>query len=341
MTLSSVRRLAVLVFSTLTLLGVVVVTASGALAATQLPAPGTPVATQVTQTSATFTWTAPAGPVLNYTIQIIDGNLVPWHDLATTTQTSYTQSGLTPDTTYIYRVIANPRSGSGYTASNPSAPLYVTTAPLPDNIPPTKPGTPIANPVSTIYATIGTSGSTDNNRVAGYWVQRQVNGVWTDWATNNVTTIYLRDLTPSTTYTVVVVAFDPNGNRSQRSDPLTFTTRAIQPAPTCTVQRQLIGTQQYVLNFSVENMTVATVVSNWTVTFTMPAAHSVLYAFNSTIARTGDAATLTPAWYIAQIGPGATQVFFGANIMKPADSPLASGFILNSAATGPIACSVT
>ena len=45
------------------------------------------------------------------------------------------------------------------------------------------------------------------------WAQRQINGVWTDLATNNITTIYLRDLTPSTTYTFAIVAFDPNGNR--------------------------------------------------------------------------------------------------------------------------------
>ena len=31
---------------------------------------------------------------------------------------------------------------------------------------------------------------------------------------------------------VAVVAFDPNGNRSPRSNPLTFTTRQTQPVPT-------------------------------------------------------------------------------------------------------------
>ena len=38
-------------------------------------------------------------------------------------------------------------------------------------------------------------------------------------------------------------------------------------------------------------MTAATV-SNWTITFTMPAAHDVIYTFNATLSRSGDAATL-------------------------------------------------
>ena len=47
-----------------------------------------------------------------------------------------------------------------------------------DTIAPTKPATPTANPVRFTSATINTGGSTDNDRVAGYYVQRQVNGVW-------------------------------------------------------------------------------------------------------------------------------------------------------------------
>lgn len=326
----------------LAVLGAVTAPAGTALAATPLPTPGPPVTTQVNQTSTTFTWTASTGPVRNYTIQVIDGNLVPWHDLATTTATSYTHTGLTADTVYIYRVIANPTSGSAYTVSAPTAPLYVTTAPLPDAIAPSKPATPMAAfPITTTFATITTNGSTDNNRVAGYWVQRQVDGVWTDWATNNIGTIYLRQLTPNTTYTVVVVAFDPNGNRSVRSDPVTFTTRAIAPAPTCAVQQQVFGQQvQFILNVTVENMTAATTLANWTVTLTLPAALTVNYAFSVTVSRSGDTATLTPASYLAQVGPGGLAMF-GLSATGPSGTPLPSNITLTSAATGPIACAVT
>ena len=206
----------------------------------------------------------------------------------------------------------------------------------PDAVPPTRPATPTVNPIGIVTATINTGGSTDNDRVAGYVVQRQVNGVWTDWSSTLIepSYAYLQPLTPGTTYTVVVVAFDPSGNRSTRSDPVTFTTLAL-PAPTCRVVRQTIGPQVYILNFFVENMTAAIVVTNWTMTFTMPAAQTVHNTISDTFSRSGDVATLRPAPNTAQITPGMT-AFFGIYADRPADSPLPSGFTFTSAATGPI-----
>jgi hypothetical protein len=208
-----------------------------------------------------------------------------------------------------------------------------------DTTPPTKPATPIANPITPINATIRTSGSTDNDRVAGYYVQRQVNGVWTDWSSTLIepTYAYLQPLTPGTTYTVVVVAFDPAGNRSPRSDPLTFTTTSL-PTPTCRVMRQ-VGEQSYFLTFIVENLTVATV-SNWTITFTMPAAQTNAVIANATLSRNGDVATVTPAPNTAQVNPGAL-VYAILNATRPAGSPVPSGFALNRPGTGPITCTVT
>jgi hypothetical protein len=211
----------------------------------------------------------------------------------------------------------------------------------PDTVPPTKPATPTASPIGIVTATVNTGGSTDNDRVAGYYVQRQVNGVWTDWSSTLIepTYAYVQPLTPGTTYTVVVVAFDPSGNRSPRSDPVTFTTLA-RPAPTCGVVRQTVGPQIYIVNFFVENMTAAIVVTNWTATFTMPAAQTVIASFSSTLSRNGDVATLRPASNTALISPGMTG-FFGLYANRPVGSPLPSGFTFTSAATGTISCAVT
>lgn len=313
-------------------LAAIAVPANPAGADAPLPTPGTPVATQVTTTSVILSWAASSGPVANYTVQVIDGSLVPWHDLATTTATSFTHSGLSPDKVYEYRVIANPLAGSGYTVSSPSGYIAVTTAPLPDSIPPSTPGTPSAYTVSTTAATLTFAPSTDNNRVAGYVAQLLVNGAWADTATNNITTIYLRNLTPDTSYTVAVVAFDPNGNRSPRSNQLTFTTRQIQPQPTCKTQIVTFG-QQYNLTVTIENMTASTVLTNWAITFTLPAAHAVGYTFSTTLTRNGDLATLRPLSYNATIGPGGT-ASVGLNATYPVGSPLPSGFQLN----GTIAC---
>lgn len=326
MSVSILRRLAILV----TVVSSALVVAAPAHAATPLPMPGTPVATNVTTTSVSFSWTPSAGPVADYTIQTIDRVGIPWRFLATTSGTAYTHANLNPDAVYEYRVIANPVAGSDHTASNPTPLLWVRTRPLPDSVPPTQPGVPRAFPVNTIAATLTFGFSTDNNRVDAYWAQRQVDGVWTDWATNNITTVYLRNLTPDTTYTVAVVAVDANGNRSPRSAPLTFTTRALQPAPTCRVQLLAFG-QQYQANVTIENMTAATVVENWTVTFTFPEGQTIMYSFSATITRNGTVGTATPQSYIARVGPGGTASFgFAAN--NTTGSPLPSGFTLNSSA---------
>jgi len=211
----------------------------------------------------------------------------------------------------------------------------------PDTVAPTKPAAPTANPVGTVSATINTGGSTDNDRVAGYTVQRQVNGVWTDWLSTLIepTYAYAQPLTPGTAYTVAVVAFDPAGNRSPRSDSVTFTTSA-QPAPTCRVVRQTVSPQVYIVDFFVENMTAATVVTDWTMIFAMPAAQTPATTFSSNLSRSGDLATLRPMANTAQITPGMT-AFFGFYANRPAGSPLPSGFVFTSAATGSISCTAT
>ena len=210
----------------------------------------------------------------------------------------------------------------------------------PDTLAPTKPATPTVNPIGTVSATINTGGSTDNDRVAGYDVRRQVNGVWTNWTSTVIdpSYAYLQPLTPGTTYIVAVVAFDPSGNRSPQSDPVTFTTAALA-APTCRVVRQTISPQIYVLNFFVENMTAATVVTDWTTTFTMPAVQTAM-TISSTLTRSGDVATLRPMSNTATISPGMT-AFFGLYVNHPIDSPLPGSFTFTSPATGAISCTVT
>jgi chitodextrinase len=333
------RPFASVVLGALVALVLLALSGSPARADTALSTPGTPVADTVTMTSVSLSWTPSTGPVSSYTVQVIDEPLGVFHDLITTTATQYTHGGLTPDTVYEYRVTANPVADSGYTASTASGVLFARTQPVPDSVPPTTPGTPVAFSVGTISATIGLfNSSTDNHRVAGYVVQRQINGVWTDIGTNNITTVYLYGLTPDTTYTVVMVAFDANGNRSPQSPPLTFTTRKTEPVPTCRVQISAYGLQQFLLTTTIENMTAATVVDNWRLAFTMPAAQTVGSVFSMTISRSVDQATGSPVLWNTRINPGsATTVGFLGT--RPTDSPLPSGFVLTGTGlTGPVAC---
>jgi chitodextrinase len=317
------RRLAL---PAVTLIAVLTVAAAPAAAATALPAPGTPVAGTVTTTTLTISWSPSSGAVRSYTVQ----QLVDWLflDVATTTGTAYTASGLKPDTVYEYRVIANPVAGSGATVSDPSGVGFVTTRPLPDSIPPTKPASPpLMTGVGLTAATVNSGQSTDNNRVATYVAQLLVGGVWTDVADNNINVVYLRNLSPATSYTVATVGVDPNGNRSPRSDPTTFTTRSVAPAPTCNAQI-IAFNLGYTIYLTVENMTL-TPVTNWKITFTLPVEHTATGAFNGTLTRSGAVGTLTPAVYLATLGSGGGATL-GISGGYPAGSVLPSGFVLSS-----------
>ena len=88
--------------------------------------PGTPTGLAVTvpgapagRTSLILNWTAPAsgGPVTGYTIQRSPNGKSQWSTLGTTAAVTYTNTGLTPNTTYYYRVQAYNADGtSGFTA---------------------------------------------------------------------------------------------------------------------------------------------------------------------------------------------------------------------------------
>lgn len=93
---------------------------------TPLPAPGQPVVSELTPTSARLTWTKPAGPVFRYSMQqFVDG---AWQGYASMPFTTFVVD-LTPGGTRTFAVQAHALWGSGYTSSELSSPVTVT-APL-------------------------------------------------------------------------------------------------------------------------------------------------------------------------------------------------------------------
>ncbi|MDG4793720.1 fibronectin type III domain-containing protein [Micromonospora sp. WMMD1082] len=92
-----------------------------------LPAPGQPLATEVTATSAVLTWSRPDGPVFRYSMQrLVDG---AWQGYASMPGTSYALAALTPDTEYTFAVYAAPLAGAGYSVSPLSEPVTFRTLP--------------------------------------------------------------------------------------------------------------------------------------------------------------------------------------------------------------------
>lgn len=106
----------------------------------------------------------------------------------------------------------------------PTASPTPTPTPTPDTTPPTAPTNLSAQAVSFSQINLSWNPSTDNVAVSGYQVFRNNSNI----ATINTTTFGDTNLTPSTTYTYFVKAFDASGNISNPSNNVSATTN---PAP--------------------------------------------------------------------------------------------------------------
>ena len=128
--------------------------------------------------------------------------------------TTFTHTGLTPNTFYYYRIRAvNADGGSAY--SNEA-----TAEPLPDTEPPTAPTNLTATGISGNALTLNWTASTDNVGVTGYEIFTDGVSVGTS-ATNS---FYATGLAPATDYVFTVRARDFRNNISPLSSPLSVTT---------------------------------------------------------------------------------------------------------------------
>jgi len=130
---------------------------------------------------------------------------------------SYQNSGLQAATTYSYHLIAFDGAGN----RSPATGQVAATTPLAtDTTAPTVPSGLAAIAVSSNRITLSWRPSTDNTGVKGYRVYR--NG--TSVATATGTTYLNTGLSPSTSYTYTVAAFDAAGNASAKSAGVTKST---------------------------------------------------------------------------------------------------------------------
>src|SRR5881392_2647353 len=140
--------------------------------------------------------------------------------IATTSATSFADTGLAASTTYSYTVAAYDAAGN---LSAQSSPASATTPAPPDTTPPSVPTGLTASAVSSSQINLSWTASSDNVGVSGYRVYR--NG--TQIATTGATSFANTGLSPSTTYSYTVAAYDAAGNLSAQSSPASATT----PAP--------------------------------------------------------------------------------------------------------------
>jgi chitodextrinase len=216
--------------------------------------PGTITISGVTRTSATVSWSASSDlddDPITYEVEYGINNTPGWTSAGTTSSTSVTLTGLTPDTTYVVRVRARDNfSSPAYSSWNEKDPAFTTLA----NNAPTQPGTITPSNVTSNSASVAWIASTDSDGdIITYEVEYGVNNTlfWTSAGTTTSTSKSLTGLQPETTYVVRVRATDGRGGVStwRELDP-TFTTLPVHgiaqaywlPRPPVTVRQGTIVT---------------------------------------------------------------------------------------------------
>jgi len=282
--------------------GAMVFAPAAADAATVLPAPTGLQVQHISDTTADLSWNFDEFTGGDVVQELVHGS---WQQVASGRYGSQSLTNLTAATTYSFRVFSTPVDPN-FTASPPSAPITFTTLPGPDTVPPSQPPTPLAGSITTTVADVFWAASTDNVQVTGYDLQQFVGGTWTTIRTTGPDdpdrVQPLTGLTANTPYTFAVVAFDARGNLSPRSNPVTFTTLANTPNPTCVVQL-LVYNPGFALSVDITNTTTS-VLTGWTVQFTLPANTTISTSFSGVLTRNGSVGTITAPSYAPSIAQG-------------------------------------
>jgi len=172
-------------------------------------------ASGITSNSVTLSWSASTDNMVVAGYRVYRNGT----QVATVTLgTSYQDTNLTPNATYSYTVSAYDWAGN---SSAQSSPVSATTLPPPETTPPSVPTNLVASGITSTSMLISWSASTDNVGVVGYRVYR--NGTQVATVTSG-TSYQNTSLTPNTTYTYTVSAYDQAGNSSAQSSPVNATT---------------------------------------------------------------------------------------------------------------------
>jgi len=171
------------------------------------------------------------GYVLDSQVNAFDDNNAPpgTHPSRLDMDNAFAHIYATSASTVTFRFTANirtsPPSGISYWGSVAAA--FFGTAGAPDSTPPTVPGNLAAHGVSANQINLTWSASSDNVGVTGYRVYR--NGSWIGSAAS--TSYADGGLSPNTTYSYAVAAFDAAGNLSAQSAPASGSTTFTDTTP--------------------------------------------------------------------------------------------------------------
>jgi chitinase len=198
--------------------------AGGTVDTTPPTTPGTLSSPGKTTTSISLSWGASTDSggsgLAGYNVYR-NGSATP---TAQPTGTTFTDTGLTPNTTYTYTVRA--RDGAGNLSPNSNQISVTTNSSTSDSTPPTTPGT-LSSPSKTsasVNLSWGASTDSGGSGLAGYNIYRNGSATPTAQTTGTATTHTDSGLSANTTYTYTVRARDGAGNLSNPSNQISVTT---------------------------------------------------------------------------------------------------------------------
>jgi uncharacterized lipoprotein YddW (UPF0748 family) len=258
------------------------------LVSSDLTAPSVPTnlsATAVSSSQINLTWTASTDNVAVTGYRIFR-NGTP---IGTSTTTSYSSTGLSQLTNYVYTVAAYDAMG------NESAQSTSANATTWDGQAPTVPTGLTGHVIGPRRVSLNWNVSTDNVGVTGYNVYR--NGVFLTTSVDNICESGF--LTPSTTYTYTVSAYDARGNTSAQSSSFQITTPAYA-------------------NIIVDNPS-ATYTGAWTTSTSATDKYGADYAYASTAVTEGKTAKWTPT--IAYAGYYDIYIWYPQGSNRATNSP--------------------
>ncbi|WP_161971674.1 GEVED domain-containing protein [Flavobacterium silvisoli] len=242
---------------------------------TVAPTAPTLAASGTTQTTTNLSWSGATDNVGVTGYEVYKDAVL----LGSTTSTTYTVSGLTASTTYVFTVKAKDAAGNVSAASNGVS--VTTLAPVVDTTAPTAP-TLSASGTTSSSTSLSWSGATDNVGVTGYDVYKD--GILLGSTAS--TTYAVSGLSASTTYAFYVIAKDAAGNSSVASNSVSITT-SVASLTYCTSLGSSTADEKI-------GKVVFGTISN---TSTGTAGYEDFTALSTTVtAGTANTITITPSW---------------------------------------------
>jgi chitodextrinase len=181
----------------------------------------------------------------------------------------------------------------------------------PDTTPPTTPGAPTAAGTTSTGTTLSWAASTDNVGVSGYDVLRATGDTFTVAGTSTTTSFTDTGLSPATAYRYRVRARDAAGNLSPESPAVTVTTQPGGSGGACTATATTQGSWSngYVIQPVTVTNTGSSARSGWTVTFTLPAGHTITGSWNANLSVSGSTFTARNLGHNGALAPNASATF--------------------------------